>query len=64
MRKTEDFCIGCEKGSCIGRACRYYEKVTSLYCDDCGDYFENLYEYEGEELCIRCIEKRLPEVQI
>ena len=62
MKKTGNDCVGCppEMG-CLGRFCPYRE-VDHYYCDDCGDEAP-LYEFDGEELCIECIIKRLPKVE-
>lgn len=61
MKKTESDCVGCGL-PCLYTACPYYE-VTVFYCDDCGEECENLYEFDDEELCIDCIEKRLKKVE-
>lgn len=45
---------------CRGSACPL-RHVPHYYCDECGDETE-LYEYDGEQLCIDCIEKRLEPV--
>jgi Zn finger protein HypA/HybF involved in hydrogenase expression len=41
----------------MGKSCPYYE-VERFYCDHCKDEAK-LYEFDGKELCIDCIEKRL-----
>ena len=55
MIKYEDECVGCppEMG-CLGNSCRY-KNVKHLYCDRCGDDVEELYDYDGEELCEDCL---------
>lgn len=60
MRQVENDCVDCGL-PCIGTSCRYY-KAVHFYCDDCGDE-DTLYEFDGEELCIRCIAKRLRKVR-
>ena len=60
MRKTECECVDCGK-PCLRNACPYYE-VTRFYCDECGEE-ETLYHYDGEELCMNCIEERLKKVE-
>ena len=62
MRCIENECVDCppELG-CLKDACPY-KNVKRFYCDKCG-YEETLYEYDGEELCIECITKRLPIVE-
>ena len=61
MIEVENDCVGCppELG-CLGDICPYIN-VKHYYCDDCGQE-EQLYYYDGEELCIYCIEKRLEKV--
>lgn len=57
----EDECVGCPKEiGCFGMACPN-KRVPHHYCDEC-DSEEQLYHYDGEELCIDCIEKRLDRV--
>lgn len=62
MIKIENDCVGCppEMG-CMGSSCPN-RNVKHFYCDDCGDETD-LYEFDGEELCIDCIEKRLDKVK-
>jgi hypothetical protein len=36
--------------------------VKHFYCDECKDETD-IYEFDGEELCICCIEKRLEKVE-
>lgn len=62
MRRVENECIGCppELG-CIGSACRY-SKVTRYYCDECGDETK-LFDFDGRELCLSCIEDLLEQVE-
>ena len=58
-----DECVGCptEMG-CMGSACPN-RNVKHYICDDCKDEVEELYEYEGEELCLDCVVKRLTKVE-
>jgi hypothetical protein len=58
MVRTESLCCGCQGMPCMGSACPNYE-ITVFKCDDCGVTQEDLYYYDGEELCIDCIIKRL-----
>lgn len=52
-------CVDCGL-PCIGNSCPY-RNVIHYYCDNCGD--ENqLYYFDGKELCIECIEKKLEKV--
>ena len=61
MKRVENDCVGCEL-PCLGDSCQYLN-VIHFYCDDCGDETQ-LYEFDGEELCIDCIEKRLKKVNL
>lgn len=63
MISYENECVGCatESYPCLGAACSN-RNVPHFYCDECGEE-STLYEYDGEELCIDCIEKRLPVVE-
>lgn len=47
---------------CLGDSCPK-RHVKHYYCDECGEDVEKLYEFEGEELCLDCIEKRLEVVE-
>ena len=59
MVEYEDECVGCGL-PCYGNSCPN-RNVPHYYCDECGDE-EILYEFDGEELCIRCIKGRLTKV--
>lgn len=61
MKRVENDCVGCEL-HCLGDSCPY-RNVTHYYCDDCGEELQ-LYEFDGEEPCIDCIEKRLKKVNL
>lgn len=58
MKKIENDCVGCAMG-CIncGR-----KRTPHWYCDNCRDE-ETLYEFEGQELCINCITKKLTKIE-
>ena len=58
----EDECVGCSTifGNCLGYACPN-KRVPRLYCDRCGKE-EDLYEFDGEQLCIECIKEMLDKV--
>lgn len=62
MVRYEDECVGCTSMGmrCLGSMCPN-RNVPHLYCDECGEEDE-LYEYEGEQLCLHCIEERLEKV--
>lgn len=63
MFRYENDCVGCatENYPCRGVHCPY-RSVKHYYCDECGEE-EQLYYFDGQELCIGCIEKRLEEVK-
>lgn len=48
--RIEDNCVGCPMG-CINCGRRHQHVY---YCDHCEDYTDELYEYEGQELCWEC----------
>lgn len=61
MIKTENECVDCGL-PCLGDGCRY-RNVKRMYCDNCNAE-EQLYYFDGEELCLECIEERLEKVNI
>lgn len=61
LRVQESECVDCGL-PCIGTACKYY-LVTRYLCDECEDEPDNLYYFNGQELCIDCIEKQLERVE-
>ena len=61
MIVIESDCVDCEL-PCIYKACPYYE-VMKYYCDNCGEE-DDLYYYDGEQLCVDCILERLEKVDI
>lgn len=62
MIKIERECVGCpDDMGCIYEACPYY-KVTRYYCDECGDETD-LWYFDGQQLCVDCILKRLEKVE-
>ena len=62
LKCIENECVDCppELG-CLGDSCPY-KNVPRFYCDECEDEV-TLYEYDGEELCLECIAKRLQIVE-
>lgn len=63
MKRIENECVGCKSMGlpCIGYGCPN-RRVTRYYCDKCGEEAD-LYYFDGEELCIDCIEERLEKVE-
>lgn len=63
MIRVEDECVECPSElGCLGSACPYKD-VVRYYCDECKDEYESIYYFDGQELCIDCIEKRLERVE-
>ena len=55
MIKYENECVGCPKEmGCLGDGCSN-RNVKHLYCDRCGDECDELYVFDGEELCEECL---------
>lgn len=62
MKTINDECVGCPPEiGCFGNSCPY-KNVTRYYCDDCQNENE-LYHFEGDELCAECVLKRLDKVE-
>ena len=61
MVSVENECVDCGL-PCIHESCTYY-KVVRYYCDCCNDEVESLYYFDGQELCLDCIEHRLERVE-
>ena len=59
-----DECCGCAVPGypCLGSSCPN-RNVPHHVCDECGEDNETIYEYEGEELCLDCVVKRLTKVE-
>jgi hypothetical protein len=61
MKRIEDECVDCGL-PCLGRACRY-RAVPHWFCDECGQEFnpDELYAFDGQELCEECLKDILLE---
>ncbi len=61
----ENECCDCatEGYPCLGDACPEIS-VPHLYCDWCSEEADELYEYEGEQVCIDCILESLDKVKV
>lgn len=59
MIKKENECVDCGL-PCLGSSCPN-RNVIRIYCDKCGEEGK-IYHYDGEHLCITCIEDTLEEV--
>lgn len=54
MIEYENECVWCpEDMGCLGTSCKYVN-VPHLYCDECGDEDDVLYEYQNMCLCTQC----------
>lgn len=62
MIRYENECCSCSVPAypCLGDICPRL-RVPHFYCDECGCE-EQLYYYEGRQLCISCIEQLLEKV--
>ena len=60
MIRVENECVGCPQG-CIhcGR-----DKTQHLYCDRCGEDSEELFIFDGEELCEDCLKNSLERITL
>ena len=61
MVRVESDCCDCGL-PCIGTSCKYYDIVTYI-CDHCNDHVNELYYFDGQQLCIDCITDRLEKVE-
>ena len=59
MIEYENECVNCGF-SCMGIMCPHH-RVPHFYCDEC-DEETDIYEYDGEQLCIDCIKDKLEKV--
>lgn len=62
MIKYENECCGCAAPAypCLSDTC-HNRHVPHYYCDNC-NCEEQLYYYDGQELCLSCIENKLERV--
>jgi hypothetical protein len=66
MRKIENHCCDCAVPAypCIGHLCDLVN-VEVFYCDECGDEIgsdpDDVYEWDGQELCRYCYEQKTEE---
>ena len=61
MIVTENECVDCGL-PCLYESCPYWA-VTRLYCDECGSEENTLYWWDGQQLCLGCIEAKLERVE-
>lgn len=64
MVKITNECCNCATSGypCLGEDCPNLH-VKNYYCDECGDAYEEIYYYDGRELCINCIRDFLVKVE-
>ena len=61
MVRTENECCGCEL-PCIYESCPFWA-VSRFYCDECDSEEDTLYWWDGQQLCLGCVEARLERVE-
>ena len=59
MKIKVNNCVGCE--TCMSY-CELRDNSYIWKCDECGEEDDDIYYFEGNELCTRCILKRLEKV--
>ena len=64
MITTSNECCGCASPGfpCIGDRCELLH-VKHYICDNCGEEVEELYWYDGNQLCKYCVLENLEVVQ-
>lgn len=61
MIVIDNECVDCGL-PCLYTACPYY-KVIRFFCDKCDEEVEDLYYFDGEQLCADCVLKQLEKVE-
>lgn len=61
MISIDNECVDCGL-PCLYTSCPYY-KVIRFFCDECDEEVENLYYFDGEQLCVDCVLKHLEKVE-
>ena len=62
MIKFENDCCDCGQ-PCFGNAC-INRNVPHLYCDECGYEVDDLFEYDGQQICEDCLKEIVPKVDV
>lgn len=62
MIKFQNDCCDCAL-HCRGNACRN-RNVPHFYCDECEDETEELFEYDGEQICRDCLVSAVPKIKL
>ena len=65
MVKYENECCQCATAlyPCAGDSCPN-RHVKHLYCDKCGEDVEEIFEYDGKELCKKCLMKEFNVIRL
>lgn len=60
MIEYENECCDCAVPGypCLGNSCSR-RHVPHLICDECGSDVEELFDYEGKEVCEKCLHDHL-----
>lgn len=61
MIRVESGCVDCGL-PCLYELCPNYRDIVYV-CDSCGDDVDILYHFDGQEMCLDCIENRLERVE-
>lgn len=60
-RELVDGCVGpCPQG--CTPYCAYHKPFYSYYCDECGEETDELYDWNGSELCLDCLKEGLIQI--
>lgn len=62
MIRFQNDCCDCAL-HCRGDACRN-RNVPHFYCDECEDETEELFEYDGEQICRDCLISTVPKIKL
>lgn len=60
MIRIENDCVDCGM-PCLGNVCQY-RNVPHIYCDNCGDECDEVYDVGGEQLCEDCLLKAFEKI--
>lgn len=65
MIKYKNDCVGCAAPAypCLGESCpRRHTK--HLYCDECGEDVDLLYDVDGRQFCEDCLLNHFPTIEL
>ena len=64
MIEFKSECVDCPiEIGCLGDSCPK-RNIPHLICDCCGEDVEELYGYDGEQLCKDCLLDAVPKIEI